>query len=188
MPLRVLATVLFVLTALSTSATATPPPPPPPPELAFKAARLLWTEHPPTSREREEAFSTALEIRTRQALDDVGIGLGPDDRDNKRFHRYSDRLKSMIKQNLPPLATIADELDRCVIDEIARQMSPEEIDSLRRFTATTSGEKFWVLSRYRVTRLTGCYTSSWTFGIVRDADYRAVGLKPPRRQAPQPIM
>ena len=175
---------MLVLTLLLQLASA--PPVPRPPEESLAAAVALWADHPPSPQAVQLAIDAALSTAASDALARIGMRPSPDLAVTERYLGTYDRLKALIAPRLPQdRARIDRAVAECAVDEIARLLSPAEIAEVRGFMATPAGGKFWDAAGLNRWPLNGCYRFVLDLKVT-DADYRALGLKPPRPPKPLP--
>jgi hypothetical protein len=89
-------------------------------------------------------------------------------------------MKPVIARHVPAdlretNALVAD----CVVDDLAWSLSPEEIASVKTFLSTAAGKKFWSAASVFREKTKECYRKVLSLKAV-DADYRTVGLRPPK--------
>lgn len=156
------------------------PPVPPPPTDSAEAAMALWADHPPSERARQLAIDAAVGAAAERALAAVGILAGASLRATKRWLAYHDRLRPIITRRVPrDLAQVDQAALACVVDQVARALTPAEIGEVRRSMATPAGKAFWSATGLTDGQLNGCYAEALSLRVL-DADYRAIGLRPPK--------
>jgi hypothetical protein len=174
-----------LLIALALQASAAPPVPGPPDE-NLRAALALWADRPPENWIRTRAIDGALYAAAARALADVGV-FPSGGRRTARFLEFSDKLRPLLARRLPADRTeLHREVAACVVDQVARALDPAEIEQVRAFMRTTAGDKFWRNSTLGYAAYDGCYAHALRFTLsASDEDYRAIGLKPPKRPDPR---
>lgn len=155
-----------------------PAPPVPPPERdRLEAAVRLWADHSPAEVFRLQSIEAALTNAAAQALADAGARPG-----RRRWPERLDAMRGRLRAYLP---ADRDMLDRralaCAASSLAYQLTAEEIDEVRRFMATPAGARFWDATNIGIASLQGCYQSLLPLR-ASDADFRAIGLRPPRHR------
>jgi hypothetical protein len=152
----------------------TPPPVPPPPASQHNAAIALWAENV-TEHQKNDAVDFAVYAATWQALENSGLRIG-----QKRWTEKQNAMRSRIAKHVPKDRSEIDmKAFYCASDTVARNMSVEQIDAVRRFLSTSAGKSFWVLTKPEEERLKACYKEALSLE-ARAADYKAVGLKVPK--------
>jgi hypothetical protein len=165
--------MLFALLILLNHA----PPPGLPPAANIEAAIKLWEEHPAPVDWREKAIREAVATAAYEALHEVGLKPG-----SRRWFSKYDPLKARIELRVPAdKETLYRRAVECTAGAIAWSMTPEEIHSVRQSLATRAGAKFWTLASIGLEALRRCYREKLSLRAT-DADFRAVGLRPPKRQ------
>ena len=153
------------------------PPIPPPPEDSLRAALALWAEHPPAEPLRRHAINEAIASAVSEALWAVGLRAG-----DRRWSQKYDLLRELLERRIPiDRNRLEASVAACAMDGISRELSPEEIDSVRRFMSTEAGAKFWYAAYIGQPSLRGCYAAALDLRVSAE-DYRAVGLRPPRQR------
>lgn len=177
----------MLLLALALQA-ASAPAVPPPPEENLRAALALWADHPPEARVKEQAVDSALYAATTRDLAEAGVHPNGGPRRVRRYLHLSERLRPLLARRLPADRTSIDaEAAACIVDQLARALSPEEIAEVRTFMATPTGRKFWSYSVLGYAGYERCYAHALRFALhASDEDYRAIGVKSPERPYARP--
>ena len=91
-------------------------------------------------------------------------------------------MRPVIARHVPVDLTKTDALvAECVVNDLAYTLSPEEIQKVTAFMSTTVGRKFWSVSGTFHEAMQECYRTTLNLK-ANDADYRAIGLRPPKPQ------
>lgn len=164
--------------------TSPVPPVPPPPAESLAAATLLWADHSPAEATKQHAIESVVAAATRQALYVVGLQPSPRLSGTKAYLVAYDRLKPLIARRVPANRSQLDTaVAACAMGEVARQLSPAEIEDVRQSLSTAAGQKFWEAAGLADRPLGGCYDAILDLKPA-DADYRAAGLRPPKPPKP----
>lgn len=174
-----------VLQLLAILMQALPAPPvPAPPAESLAAATLLWADHQPDEATKQLAVERAVAEATTQALLVIGIQPSPKLSITKAYLAAYDRLKPLIARHVPPDRSKVDSaVAACVMEGVARAMSPAEIAEVRNSLSSPAGRKFWKVARLTEWPLAGCYRSTLDLGPTA-SEYRAAGLRPPKPPKP----
>jgi hypothetical protein len=164
--------------AILLSALLAPPVPPPPAE-PLEAAMRLWEDHPLPETIRQGVIDALVSDAAYNALGQAKVK--PTDRD---WAAKLERMRARIRAHVP-----ADrrEVDRqvvaCLADSVARHLTAEEIEAVRRFASTPAGTKFWDIVA-RPVNLSGCYEQAIRLWPTPE-DYLSAGLRPPKPKVRQ---
>jgi len=150
------------------------PPEPPPPADTLAAAVALWNEHPLPEAMRQRTIDTIILSTTYSTLNAAGF------KDRRRWDAKFEQVRTWLIGRLPSdMSAVERQVTVCLADQIARTLTVDEIEDLRRFAATPSGEKYWQMTSWGSYRIDTCYRRALRIDLTPD-DYRALGLKPPR--------
>ena len=151
------------------------PPVPPPPADQLAAAVALWNEHPLTETEKQQGLDQAVSRIAGYALYDAGIKAT-----DRRWLAKFDRLRARLMTRVPvDMSRVAQQVTACLAQGIAYQFTVAEIEELRRYAATSGGEKFWRIANWNAERIGNCYGQTLSLSLSVE-DYRAAGLRPPK--------
>jgi hypothetical protein len=151
-----------------------PPVVPPPPAPQAQAAIALWAENV-TEHQRSEAIDLAVINATWRSLQASGLRFG-----QRRWTQIEAPMRARLTEYVPKDGSRIDrEAFACASDSVARSMSVEEIDALRRFFSTSEGKSFWVLTEPHEEKLKACYAEALKLE-AQETDYRALGLRVPK--------
>lgn len=161
------------------------PPVPSPPAESLAAATLLWADHQPDETTKQLAIERAVAEATTQALYTIGVRPGSSLSVTKTYLAAYDRLKPLIARRVPPDRSQLDAaVAACVMEGVARAMSPAEIAEIRATLSSPAGRKFWDAAGVTERSLAGCYGATLNLKPT-DADYLTAGLRPPKPPKPQ---
>lgn len=151
-----------------------PPPVPPPPAPQHQAAIALWAENV-TEHQKNEAISLAVISATWRALEASGLRFG-----QRRWTEKEAAMRGRLTEYVPKDRSQIDrEAFSCASESVARSMSVEQIEAVRRFFSTSEGKSFWVLTEPDEEKLKACYSEALRLE-AQEADYRALGLRVPK--------
>ena len=151
------------------------PPPSPPERDRHAAAFRLWQEHPPPEQWKQSSIDIALYQSAATALMEAGVRRG-----RRRWQSRHDALSERLRSQIPADRTALDHAAlACAAEDLAYQLSVEQIEEVRRFMSTPTGSRFWSAAAIGYESLQRCYRRVL---VLRpsDEDFRAVGLRPPR--------
>ncbi|HYJ30279.1 MAG TPA: hypothetical protein VEW25_08065 [Allosphingosinicella sp.] len=151
------------------------PPLPPPERDRLEAAIRLWQDHPPPEAWRRQSTEVALSNVAASALASAGMTVG-----HRRWIERHDQLRERLRARIPAERESVDrDAIACAAQDLAYQLSVEEIGEVRRFMTTSAGSRFWSAAAVGHGSFQRCYQSA--LGLrVSDADFRAIGIRPPR--------
>lgn len=153
---------------------------PRPPAENIAAASLLWADHAPSESTKQMVIDSVVAEATNEALYNAGVQASRKLSVTKAYLVKYDRLKPLIARHVPKDRRQLDTaIAECAMGEVARLLSPAEIAEVRRSLSTSAGQRFWQAAGLAYWPLLACYRANLELAAT-DADYRAVGLRPPK--------
>jgi hypothetical protein len=151
------------------------PPVPPPPADQLEAAIALWDAHPLPEDYIRSVVDGEVDNAAYRSLKEARLRQ----KDRRWVGAYG-RMRGRLAAKVPADRRAVDrQATVCIVDSLARDLSVDEIEEVRRFAATPAGTKFWRSAVFRPDRIRACYSEALSLW-PDDSDYRAAGLRPPK--------